>query len=153
MTVPADSLLEPTGALIVELTAYLATHGYPQAKVRGGNLLPADLPGPADSGLATGLVVLARNGGTVDRRVPLQRPRYVATCYAAAGRLGPENAARLANTVVAWFHDRGPRVGSGRRPIFQSSVVSLGASGIDPDRLWPLEQVVISAVVATAALP
>lgn len=152
-SIPADRLLEPLGAMIVELQAYLEGHGYSAAVVRGGSLQGGDIPGPADSGQAAGLVRLTRNGGTIDRRVPIQRLRVVATCYAAKGRAGAQSAAYLANTVAAWFHDRGPRVGSSRRPLFASSVVSQGTSGTDPDTGWPFEQLVIAVVAGTASLP
>ena len=152
MSIPADRLMEPLGAAITELTAYLVGHGYPDAVVRGGTLRGTDRPGP-DGGQATGLVRLTRGGGTVRRRVPLQDLRIVATAYAPKGPTGEQQAAYLANTVAAWFHDRGPRVGTGRRPLFSSSVVSQANPGTDPDTGWPIEQVVINVVAATAPLP
>jgi hypothetical protein len=152
MTMDTDRMVEPLGAMVTELQAALRARGYPDAIVRGGDLQGTDTPGAVD-GTATGLVLLRRNGGAPRRRVGVQDLRVTAQCFAPAGRKGAQEAAYLANTVTAWFHDRGPRRGSGRRVLFSSAVVSQGTPTTDPDTHWPTETLVITAMASVVPLP
>lgn len=152
MTIDATRIIDPLGAMAVELQAALRAGDYPGAVVRGGDLRPGDTPG-TENGTAIGLVILRHNGGSPRRRVGVQDVRVVALCFGPLGSTGPEQARMLALSVAAWFHDRGPRRGTRRRPLFSTAVVSYGTPTIDPDTKWPTDSLVISAVAGLIALP
>lgn len=144
---------DPTGMLLVELRDYLRANGWADVVVRAGELPGGDDPAP-------GLVLLRRAGGTIRRRIGVQDPRWVATCYGprymtdgvTPDRDGPRKAAELAMAVVAAVQDRGPRT-SGTRALYSTAVLSYGNPGRDPDTGWPLEQVTIGATAPLMVLP
>lgn len=149
---------DPLGPLLIEIRgdgAVAAIAGVnptsSPARVRGFEPAPKTTAYAGDAhgaGSYRAFVVLANLGGSRMRRVPVQRPRFVARCY---GRT-PAEAAELATAVSDAIHYRGPRVASNDLGIYASYDDQGGEQDKDPDTQQPYVPIFIDLIATTQAV-
>ena len=136
-------MLDPMGALIVELRDALATT-YTD-RVRGMEPAPGDVQ-PAGS--FRRFVVLVMLDSSPDSRLPIQRSRVGLRCYGT----DPHDAAVLYGAAVQAIHDVGPRVKASGLGIYISKVESGGSAEKDPDTSQPVVTGIITLIATAQAV-
>lgn len=113
-------------------------------RIRGGEPAAGDALGP---GSYVPFVVLTRLGVEREPRVPIQRLRILARCYAAT----PQAASALYGAVSDAIHDVGPRISASGVVLYRSfDDIGTGAEK-DPDTGQPSESLIVSLIAATQA--
>lgn len=136
--------VDPTGALVVELRAYMTAVATAEPTTRRG--LAAIAVGSAVYGDEAGEdraapYIILRRLGPARRmsRAPVIRFRYSASCYGPRTSAGPAMASTVWGLVSDWLSGRGPRRRSPGVAIYLS-IEELGAqASVDPDSEEPLE--------------
>lgn len=133
-------MIDPTGALVVELRDYFDAVGALEGSSRRG--LAATAIGDAVYGDRKGAdrvapyVILRRLGPALRKpRAPFARFRYSATCVGTT----EAEASTVWGLVSDWLSARGPRRRSGGVAIYLSTEELGAQASLDPDTSEPIE--------------
>lgn len=140
-----EPMLDPMGALIVELRSDTDLSSLVSTRVRGFEPASGDAK-PAGSYQA--FIVLVTLDAPPERRVPIVRATFGATCYGSTA----QNASAVYGALVKAIHEIGPRLKSNGLGIYSTAVISGGEQGKDPDTQQPLVHAVISLIATTQAV-
>lgn len=138
-------LLDPMGALIVELRTDSHVAALVGTRVRGGEPAPGDALGP---GSYQAFVVLSATSRPPHRSLPISFAEYVVRCYGSTH----QNADAVWGAVVKAIHDVGPRLKANGLGIYTSAVISGGDQSRDPDTQQPLVEGVIQLIATAQAV-
>lgn len=137
-----EPLLDPLGALLVEIRDDVDVDSLVDGRVRGFEPAAGDAQG---AGSYQAFIVLVSLGGPPDPRLPVTFGTYAARCYGTTG----QNASAVWGAVVKAVHMAGPRLKTSGLGIYLSAVIDGGEQSKDPDTQQP---VVIGTIrlIATA---
>jgi hypothetical protein len=135
-------MIDPTGALIVELRDYLGDAGITD-KVRGFEPAPGDATKPYQR-----FVVIVALDVPPDGRLPITDARYAFRCYGTS----PQDAFAVYVGLCEAIHAIGPRVKTSGLGIYNSWVEVGGTAERDPDTKQPLVSGTIHLIATTQAV-
>jgi hypothetical protein len=141
----SEPMLDPTGALILELRADTDVAALIVDRVRGEEPAAGDAQ---PKGSYKAYIVLATLGLPPDPFLPVTSATYGITCYGATAK----DAMAVYAAVVKALHKKGPRTNGKGLGIYISSIVSGGEADKDPDTQQPCVRGTISLIATTQAV-
>lgn len=141
----ADPMLDPLGALLVEIRDDVDVDSLVNGRVRGFEPAPGDAK-PAGSFQA--FIILSALSVPPEKRTPVTFATYAVRCYGSTA----QNAWAVYGALVKAIHMVGPRLKASGLGFYQSIAVSGGEQSKDPDTKQPVVEATISLVATTQAV-
>lgn len=143
MSIPyIDPMLDPLGALLIEIRDDIDVDALVDGRVRGGEPAPGDAQA---AGKYRAFIVLITLSSPPEMRIPVTFATYGARCYGTTF----QNAAAVYGALVKAVHQVGPRLKSSGLGIYRSAVISGGEATKDPDTQQPVVTATISLIATT----